>query len=225
MSKKSSARLFNRYLESWDHHHAMNNFSLPQREGIKAIIYGTRLGSVDDPDTKENNRLLESFEQEAYEIADECRQLGGRALLYTGMSLGTFSDVLEDRRVSDIVVIGNGSFSAIYSDSWTTEQPDYIEWTSVARRATHLKQGAFIQRTCGHFLSENRLSPPFGMFALSDHRNIFSPINEYFGPENTPNQAAVEAEEQKIRQVSSVGRISLAYANTHFRQEHAPNCD
>lgn len=223
MSNKSSANLFEKYLSLWDHHHAMNNFSVPQREGAKAILYSTNVGYVGDFESEENAQVLESFEREANEIAGMIRGLGGKALIYSTVTPETFSRVLDDRQISDIVVIGNGGFSDIYSDESTYDLNSYITWVSVARFATHLKQGAFVQRTCGKFLEENRLSPPFGTFAVSDHRHIFSPVNEYFNPDNSVDHTALQHEERKIRQVSSVGRISLAYANTHFRGECIAN--
>lgn len=217
---RSSKQFYNYALEKWDNLHEAEQYSVNASEGTTAIVYADRIGDPSSMDTDINQYILERLAQEAERIKRRTNDMGAKALLLNGITTDSFARVLDDEQISDVVVIGNGSFSAVYDDDTPqdAERYDMIDWRDVADMTIHLKTGTFTQRTCARFKNNASVSPPFSTFLMADHRNIMSPVNELFCPDDIEyGSARYAAEEAKIRRVSAVRRIDLAYAQRSYR--------
>lgn len=153
----------------------------------------------------------ERYESEAYRLSRLYRIQGKKTLCLAGITMENMERVLTDERISDVYIIGDGSFSYVFSDEDEGNKTDdeyAIDWQDVSTMASHLKSGVFVQRTCGKF--DYHLGVPFGTFAMRDHSQIFAPLNEYFSPESFTKEADIREEESKITRVSTHRKLTYS---------------
>lgn len=154
---------YNRALRRWDELHAENAYSVPVEHGKVAILSsnfqmeGYSCG-VDE---------AEAFLNDALNLQEELRSCEIEADVFYPYTLDEAAYVLEQPMYSSVVTIGNGDLSSTYTSSG-----DKLDWHFVAQNATHLKEGNFIQRHCGHAI--RTLPVPLGTFALTRHSNVLA---------------------------------------------------
>jgi|GEM_PF-2421111 len=146
-------------------------FSEPPATSSTAIVTSR---FTDEPlDTRTGLTELESFHREAHELV--ARQTTPTVLAIDA-SRSEITDLVRDRSVSSMIVIGNGSLSTLMLG-----QRDYFDWNSVASATDHLKLGQFIQRQCGGLTRD--VNVPLGLFAIHDPRNLRAAVgNDAFFP-------------------------------------------
>lgn len=217
---KTTRQAFESALNQWDGLHYLNRYSEPQSDGATAIIYANQIGDPNTYDIERNDRYLEYFEHEAVMIKERHEALGARALLVAGFTRESFERVATDPKISDVTIIGNGNFSGVYDDTSSEDKNRFITWRDISDMTTHLKLGAFTQRTCARFKTSVSMSPPLGAFMMADHRNIFSPRDQLFFPEEyEPGSPEYMQEEAKIVQLSPAERIDYEYASKEFTSD------
>lgn len=174
----SDRKQFREALGKWESLQEKQRFSLPKDMGATAIMHAVATtGDTDEVRAKE----LAAFEQEAYDFANKIDYTGREARIIRGISNRAFCrQVLLDKEVSNVIVIGHGNFSNILTDKWRK-----IDWKDVSYMADHLKTGFFMQRFCGNYM--RNLSVPFSLFAVSDPRQITAPRGTAFSPEINPD--------------------------------------
>lgn len=183
--------------EKWLKLQRNDEFSYAPRYGKVAILHST-LGVSGRRSKELNASLVEYFEREAEELRKGRELLGQRALVIAGVNSVTLEQVLTNKEISDVIVIGNGTFSQVPDDK--RQQHDWIDWDDVSRMANHLKRGRFIQRTCGNV--PPGFPVPFPIFALSHHANAYSPVGDSFQPEDCKTEEERYREELKIKPVT-----------------------
>ncbi len=142
--------------------------SLPSRIGKLVIVVSNRVFKYSQY-TAEVQR--DAFHEEADAIAD-LREgyYGGVEIRRSAIGLDIVQD-LEDREVSDMIMIGHGAIDCFWLDSGGS-----LRWRAVAQHARYLKQGRIEQRMCGHFNSFDAV--PMGTFALQDQQKLVATVGE-----------------------------------------------
>jgi hypothetical protein len=192
---------YQKALRKWSNLKSSGNFSLVPEEGITAILCSQEPHAVmyeGDPDEVQQ---IENFQREGRDYFRVLGYLGRKAYLEESLNYSVVSEALDDRRVTDIVIIGHGTFSSVYDDSESGRQ--WLDWYDISLATTHLKRGSFTQRTCGNLCFD--LSVPLGLFAMTSAQNVYAPVGEYFSPETLG-----EREEDKIKPVGTVDMYSYA---------------
>ncbi len=116
-----------------------------------------------------------------------------------------FQEILADRAVSDVVVLGHGTLPFVYMENPGTSGGGIrFDWRDVSEATTHLKQGRFEQRTCGR--TDRSLNVPLGAFAMADTAQVFGPLVAEFTPEPTG-----DLQEERIGTV--LAGVPLEYAS------------
>ena len=199
---KKDMENFSYWLRQWDALHLNNAYSEPSQLGTLAILHST-VGLITDKDPERNHQLVEYFADEAHQLATWNKAFGRRVLVIEGVNLETMTRALDDRLVSDITVIGNGTFESVFDDK--NKKRRWIDWEDMAENTHHLKLGYFIQRTCGTFTESYRV--PFSTFTMADHSNIFGVYNDAFAPEDYEIESEKLKEEAKIQQITDKTRL------------------
>jgi hypothetical protein len=127
-----------------------------------------------------------------------------------------------DREVTDIILIGHGSISAMWADNGK-----HFDWQTAARAASYLKQGKLEQRMCGNLpykkaesdipgaghIEElpHKYSVPLGTFAVSELANLtaatgmsipnVNPADELFRPVFPCSKASVPEQIQAFNEM------------------------
>ena len=185
------------WVSFWSALHASNEYSLPSEEGVTAIVYA--LEGYDELDPDATCDQIRSFEEDAYfQRANVC-SLGRSAALYAGMTRTNWAQILTDRDISDVIVIGNGTFSTVRCD----DGEKLLSWRELSNATDHLKRGELTQRTCGVF--RHNLNVPLGSMVVSNHRNLVSPFGDAFCPEID------QSDERLLRNVCTVWRLDYDY--------------
>lgn len=181
----SDKQQFAQAMEKWERLRDDGKYSLAPELGMTAVIYSI-YESVEVGDREPSFKLVESaeFANEARMIADNINAQNGDAFIIRGLNKESLEEgVLANSDVANIVIIGHGTFSSVFTD-----EGDSIEWTDVSRMATHLKTGYIEQRFCGKY--RFHLSVPFGLFAARSARNILAAKGKRFCPETHPQHEA-----------------------------------
>ena len=186
--------------QAWLRHLEKGHFSLAPELGKLAIV--ASLGTV------ENSKL--SFQRQQDVFMEEGEWLQEKYIregdykdveLYQAHDARVIREILRDREVSGIVLVGHGSAGHII-----LPHGEFFGWQDVVskswRRRGHLKLGDFVQRTCGH-IPLSGLTVPLPTFAVADQRKIRMPLGEaipdehpddnsfrhiYDKPRNTPDE-------------------------------------
>ncbi len=189
MSNGNDQRQFETAINNWRELQDNGFYSVPRNVGTAAIMcsYADVHHSIIEIDGEQQKieksyishlKDIRVFRNEAFALAKSVENHGQSSEVILNANSADMKVVLTDHKISDVVLIGHGALSHIFMDIPDTS--DIYVWDDVARDADHLKQGYFIQRFCG--LAGRRMSVPLGAFAVSDHRNVYAPINRYFAP-------------------------------------------
>lgn len=147
-------------------------FSLAPETGAVAILYSLCSIEADGPAA---DRELAVFKKEAEEIDKNTRDLGRYTDVIEGINEDSLGYVVTNPDFSDIIMIGHGNFSNVFTDN-----DDRIDWLDISKMTTHLKLGTFVQRFCGNYMRD--LSVPLGLFAVADPANILAPSGVSYDP-------------------------------------------
>lgn len=158
----SDRQQFNTALRKWDGLRRDREYSDPPEYGKTAVLYSGESLYREPANQREE---IEAYEAEAYRIDYELRKRRVAAFVIPRIELDDFYDVLRDKTVSDIIMIGNGAI-----DAFMIKEGYWLSWQDVSAQSTHLKQGKFVQRFCGNLY--DNLNVPFGTFAMHEHRNV-----------------------------------------------------
>lgn len=182
---------YERSLRRWDELHERQAYSAPSELGTMAVMYSLcRMKATEAEHIEE----IKTFRDEAHEIEQGIRFLGGHAAVFSGINYQSLGEVLTNPGYSGIVLIGHGDFSSVYGDN-----ERIIDWREIASMATHLKRGSVVQRFCGTYA--RNASVPFGTFVVSDHRDVIAAPGHVFMPE------LYENDERLLRSVSPKPRM------------------
>jgi len=156
----------------WDDQIASGNLSMPEKLGDTAILlpYYPPMPEAD---------ILESYpvlRREALDLWAGLRAVGKEVIIVDNADKTDFKRVLTDPQISSVVVVGRGSLSSLRVP---ISENAILDWEDIAEMADHLKE-RFVQRFCGYYV--RRLNVPLGLFAVSDHRNVFAPAGSSFMP-------------------------------------------
>jgi hypothetical protein len=166
-------KLFRRAQHRWLQLAGSDQVSLPTYSGVTAIICSS---FTDEPlDTLTGKSELELFQEEAREIARRLSRVHRRARVVLDATRADITMVVQDKSVSDIYVIGNGSLSTLLLGERV-----YYDWNDIAKSTTHLKLGRFVQRQCGGLTRV--VNVPLGLFVVSDQRNVHAALDPAFYP-------------------------------------------
>lgn len=191
----------------WERLYEEQKFSAPSSVGLMAIMFSHYSPLNDEA---ERAREIGAFADEAEHFKRLANVLGKKATVTSGITLETLQEsVLQRRDVSDVMLIGNGSFSHIWGDNGVA-----IDWNDLAVSTNHLKQGEFIQRFCGIF--NRSLNTPFSTFAVTDPRKIYAPVGKLFAPEIN------EDDESCMMSITDRPVLSLDYIKTTYRRPVRP---
>lgn len=159
---------FKRAVRKWEELKRDENFSAPSDTGRVAILWS----DASFYDEAANQRAeSEEFEREADRIRANLLKRCVAATILPRVKFDDVCDVLRDKTVSDVVMIGNGGLDAFLLDQ---HRKAWMTWRDVSNEADHLKTGVFMQRFCGNLY--NGLNVPFGTFAVSDHRSVLAAV-------------------------------------------------
>jgi hypothetical protein len=164
--------------------------SVPPYMGHTAII------TMYDPAKLAEHKLpedrLDTMDREARRIQGYLRWRGKTTVYLPEATIEDFWEVLDDVRVSDIVLIGLAQLSKVHIAPWTrTSNPgkrhdvasffDTISRNGTRPTITHLKQGRFYQRTSGH-MDKSPLNIPFAWGFMADRMKIWAAPQAGFYP-------------------------------------------
>lgn len=213
MSNQSTNAFYSRAIAKWSNLHEQGKYSQLPRDSYVAIVHPVVYGTS-DPSSDTNQDLLDYFQQEAELIQARYASIGRKATTIAGLTKSIFEELLTNPEYSSICLIGNGNFSSIYDDG----SDGSLDWKLISNLSDHLKLGSFVQRTCGRFNAFRNFSPPLGTFCMADHREIYSPIDTYFGPESRPAHNR-HNHERLIKRVSATAMIDVAQAAQRYAIE------
>jgi hypothetical protein len=164
--------------------------SVPPHAGRTAII--TMYNSAKLAQATMLADRLDTMDHEARRIWSYLRWRGTDAVYLPEATVDEFWEVLDDTRVSDMVLIGLAELSSVHIAPWTRESNpakrhdrasffDVISRDGARPTITHLKQGGFYQRTCGA-MDRFRLNVPFAWGFMADRTKIWATPQLYFYP-------------------------------------------
>lgn len=138
----------------------------------------------------DNVRLLQlRKDTETIEFIEEAKSSGYEASLRITGDRDDALLFIGRRAITDLVFVGHGQFSHIELDD------ENLSWWHLARHLDHIKQGNVIQRHCG--LRWSAMNIALGTFAVTDMRNVISPVGREFVPQypndNEANSLLVSA--------------------------------
>lgn len=164
--------------------------SVPSYAGRTAII--TMYNPAKLAQAKMLADRLDTMDREARRIRSYLRWRGRDAVYLPEATIEEFWEVLDDVRVSGIVLIGLADLSKVAIAPWTRESNpgkrhdtasffDVISRDGARPTITHLKQGRFYQRTSGA-MDKIRLNVPFAWGFVADRTKIWAAPQLYFYP-------------------------------------------
>lgn len=199
----SDKKRFNNCIANWEALHDQKAYSVLPSVGRMAILcsYIVTEGNTDELTLCKTkaSKELRIFRKEALSIADICTRNEVDVELVLNASADDFRAILRDPTISDIITIGHGSLSRIHIPN--SRNDDTFDWEDVARTSDHLKLGSFTQRHCGALGAE--LSVPYGVFAMSNHSNVWAPVGAYFAP-----RGLLHPHDNSLHQVTANERIT-----------------
>ena len=199
----SDSKEFARALAKWDSLQEAREYSV--RNGEVAVMYSGR--SFEEGD-------VDAFTEEAYQLLDAYKEIGMRPFVVDEFTLDDVADVFRDRSVSDIVMIGHGTISAI---NIVDDKYPILDWRHISLLSDHLKTGMFVQRHCGKF--NRALNVSLGSFAMRSHDRVLAPANKYL-----PLRTGVE-DELLIRRFNTLQRLTYYDVKTKFNNGDEPEID
>lgn len=176
----SDKQAYNRALNNWKGMHLSGEYSVhPQDNGTIAVLASRGSEIVDGE--------VVDFAHEALELGEAYENLGRRVQVRTKIDFADIKHVLQDRTVSDMVLIGHGKLP-FFSPFDINGNITKFTWADVAREARHLKLGRIVQRFCGIY-DERWLNVPLGALAASSHSSVLATPGESFSPKDIRDPA------------------------------------
>ena len=204
----SDRKCYQRALRKWDAHRIDGDLSVPEHEGDAAIL--CTYAELDAAyEAKRARKDIKIFRKEAFAIADELWSMDKDSEVILNAKVDDVREVLTDPSFSDVYIVGHGTLAAMFLMA-ETEEDSVFDWMDVSEHADHLKQGAFVQRTCG--LLPRNLNVPLWTFAMADHRDVFAPVGASFVP-----RGLLHPMNELMQPVSEGPRMSYTYVNDVFR--------
>jgi hypothetical protein len=198
-------------LVRWDTLNEERMYSLPRYLGGVAVLCSCNdwpLESMEDSPGSRTGDDPAALRAEALKLAAAIRA-GGQAVDVALDATGSDIDaVLQDRRISDVIVIGHGNLSDFFIRDMRTD--GVYDWLDVSIAADHLKTGLFVQRTCA--VPSRSLSVPLGLFAMHDHRNVIAPVGSFFMPTSLSHP-----DNDLLVQVTDMRRMAYRDVKKRFR--------
>jgi hypothetical protein len=176
--------------------------SVESGSGLTAIFYSLAVQNVDD--VTSSLKIKEQFRNEAYSISEA---MGRDKTVVYKVSRFAIQNAITDIEISDLILIGNGSLN----DYWITNgkvSTEKYDWLKISRDSNHLKQGKFIQRTCGH-LNRSQRNVPLGTFAVSELTNVVLPVGKYldnFNPDESELVPVFHSNTNLLAQITDLNR-------------------
>ena len=161
---------------------AETKLSVPADVGRVAIVTMYNPARAALKETPENG--LDAMQSEARRLRGYLKWRGRVPAYLPEATVEEFWEVIDDVRVSDIVVIGLGQLGRVQCAPWTRESaPTRHEITmgfydAISRNGqwptiSHLKTGRFYQRTSG-LMHKNQLNVPFAWGFMAHRTNIWA---------------------------------------------------
>ncbi len=205
MASRTDSERYEHALAKWDNLQEAGNFSVPKEIGTCAVLLAYNYMRDTDPGVRDPFPL---FVKDALWVCDRISQRGKNVELAIDASHEDFRAVMQDEKISDVVVIGNGVLSRVFLPS----PQKRVGWGHISRMTDHLKTGDFVQRFCGG--TPDALNVPMGIMAVDNHANVHAPLWKYFTPKSHDS-----AHNQRIQPVTTMKRISLANIKDTFPQQ------
>lgn len=195
---------FREAMAKWEDLRERGLYSRAPELGLTAIIFSQHTPTLSEDETTTLYTENTYFEREAYSIAESINAQNGDAFVIAGLDHESFEEgIMANRDVANIVVIGHGTFSSVFTDEGGS-----IDWLEVSSMATHLKRGYVEQRFCGKY--RFRLSVPFGLFAIDSARNVLAAKGKRFSPETHLDH------EERIAPITERARLSYTQVSEMF---------
>ena len=165
--------------------------SVPPHAGRTAIITMYDPAKLAEAGTIPANSL-DTMDREARRIRSYLRWRGMGVVYLPEATIDEFWQVLDDVRVSGMVLIGLAQLSRVHIAPWTRKtkpwkRHDMVSFFDAISRdgswptITHLKQGGFYQRTSGE-MNKRPLSIPFAWGFMADRTKIWAAPQLAFYP-------------------------------------------
>jgi hypothetical protein len=186
---------FDKALGKWDSLQRDECFSVPPQDGTLAVVLAY------DHKRDKNPKTIDSyvdFEVEALKIAGNARLSGKSVELVLNATRSDFRSIIQDEKISDVTVIGNGCLSSVA----VPDEKQRVDWLHISRMSTHLKTGSFTQRFCGQ--QSRQLNVPLGLFAVDDHRKVNAPVGRFIRPTGLKHR-----HNRHIQPITQSSRLSL----------------
>lgn len=153
------------------------HLSVPAHAGALAIFCANPRDDFGPESAKKNMRSnTKTYRKEAAALAKRAELDEKHAEIIYNPGHCDFRAILQDPTFSDIVTVGDGSLSSF--DIHNEIDPEQFDWLDAITAASHLKQGTFVQRHCGHF--SRSLNVPLGSFVTADPANVHAPVGLYY---------------------------------------------
>ncbi len=187
----SDRQQFKQAMDHWESLHEKELYSVPEKEGITAILasgypFNLKTASKDGENREKITEaiLLDSedtdeFNAEAAEIAENLEEYGNKTLVIKNAKYSDAESVIRAKEVANIIFIGHGSLSDI---QLAGSPKDVLDWKRVSELSTHLKTGGVEQRQCG--IATRDLNVPLGMFVVSDFFKVRAAVGQIFEPDS-----------------------------------------
>lgn len=160
---------------------ADSRLSLPEGLGYTAVICSTE--STEERDSPAAAEQISHFKNETAEIAWNLYTKGRTVEDIVTDSINDVRAVVGDEECTDIIVVGNGSYSTL----WLSD--NHLSWWNLSQMSNHLKTGEFTQRTCGHIGRTDRLNISLGTFAMANLNKLVAPVGLAINDEH-PDESA-----------------------------------
>ncbi len=187
----SDQQQYNRMQVRYEALHAEHAYSVAPDVGRLAIV----TMYPDNVQIRRPEDSLSSIDFEARRLQAAQEALGKTTIYAARATVGDFWEILGDRNISDITLIGLGQLGKISLRTWergstdpqkpAVPQPtlnyfDAISHDGRQPSITHLKQGSFHQRTSG--LMPATLNVPFAWGFMADRSKIWGSPQRAFYP-------------------------------------------
>ncbi len=225
-------KTFIRSMERWTALKQDGNLSVPESEGVTAVIANPHWGEIDTDSTISPSDAHEASLRIQHEGHHLAWMLSNRGVFVELLEEATCTDmdsVLGNENIASVITIGHGNISSLNArcDCEITHHADLYDWEDVASSATHLKQGGWEQRQCGGL--SRKFPVPMGAFAVTDARKVRAAIGYFFDPPHPEDEqwnallqpvseyAALDF--SHIKALGHLGAITEGKARHPFEQE------
>lgn len=172
---------FNRARDHRDELLARGRVSSSPEVGYVALLTSYGLGPLQTLVSAETmSEAVETMQELEAAFAKRIRfRSGHRFVQKSGIGSEQIQEIITDRTVASIYLLGHGALSSYYLDS--SDATHIIDWRDLSGYTTHLKQGQFTALTCGGKV--RKLNVPLGTFTTTRYANVYGPLESSYQPE------------------------------------------